>query len=51
MECIRCKTEMFSAKFCADTVGTGSYITNKKKDILESQKSCSVYQVRRQTIR
>lgn len=42
MECMRCKVEMFDAKFKADTFGTGAYLTNKKKGLLESEKQCTV---------
>lgn len=42
MECIRCKVDMFNAKFKADTMGTGAYLTNKKKGILESEKTSTV---------
>ena len=39
MKCMKCKTEMFLAKLCADTVGMGAYLTNKKKGLLESEKN------------
>ena len=42
MNCMKCKTEMFSAKLCADAVGMGAYLTNKKKGLLESEKRCAV---------
>ena len=35
MECMKCKTEMFNAKFNSDVYGVGAYLTNKKKGILE----------------
>lgn len=38
MECMKCKTEMFNAKFNSDVYGVGAYLTNKKKGILESEK-------------
>lgn len=38
MECLRCKAEMFTAKFCADAVRTGAYLSNKKKGIFESER-------------
>ena len=42
MNCMKCKTEMFSAKLCADTFGMGAYLTNKKKGLLESEKQCAI---------
>lgn len=42
MECIKCKANMFNAKFKADLVGIGAYLTNKKKGILEFEKQSTV---------
>ncbi|OUN99708.1 hypothetical protein B5F98_00595 [Pseudoflavonifractor sp. An44] len=42
MECLRCKAEMFTAKFCADAVRTGAYLSNKKKGIFESERISGV---------
>ncbi len=32
----------FLAKLCADAVGMGAYLTNKKKGLLESEKQCAM---------
>ncbi len=42
MECMKCKTELFNAKFNSDASGAGAYLTNKKNGILESEKRSSV---------
>lgn len=42
MECLRCNVDMFTAKFNANAIGTGVYLSNKKKGILESEKRSSV---------
>ena len=31
MECLRCNVDMFTAKFNANAIGTGVYLSNKKK--------------------
>lgn len=42
MECLRCKADMFKAHLKGDAVGTGVYLTNKKKGIPESEKISAV---------
>jgi hypothetical protein len=42
MECIKCKAEMITAKLKADAVGTGAYLTNKKKGLFETERRCGV---------
>ena len=41
MECMRCKVDMFNAKFKTD-VGGNAYLMNKKKGLLESEKRSTV---------
>lgn len=42
MECIKCRTEMITAKFNADMHGLGVYLSNKKKGIFEPEERSSV---------
>ncbi len=42
MECMKCKGRMITAKLGGDIYGTGLYLTNKKKGILETAHQSTV---------
>jgi len=42
MECMKCKGRMITAKLVGDIYGTGLYVTNKKKGMLETTHQSTV---------
>lgn len=42
MECLKCKSEMFTAKLNTDLYDTGAYLSNKKKGLFKHEKTCGI---------